>query len=182
LIIIDRDKFEENNLNRQMMATEDNLGQSKVKAAAQRIGQVNAAIHVTVFHVSIDAINIKKMIGKTDIVIDGLDNIATRRVVANACRDLNIPFIHGAIAGFHGQMMTIFPGDKGLDALCSSSAMADQGGLEALMGNPSATPTAVAAWQVQEAVKVITGIGKPIRHRLMMLDFENGAVDEIHLA
>jgi len=53
--------------------------------------------------------------------LDGLDTLKTRRIVVQACNELKIPFVHGAIAGFSGQLMTIFPGDKGLDAICGSS-------------------------------------------------------------
>lgn len=182
LIIIDQGKFEENNLNRQIMTTEEDIGKPKVEVTANRIGKINSAITLTLIHESIDAINVKIFIGKADVVIDALDNFTTRRVVADACCDLNIPFIHGAIAGFHGQVMTIFPGDKGIDAICGSRATADENGLEIFTGNPSATPSVIAAWQAQEAVKIITGIGSPIRHRLLMIDFENGTVDEVQLS
>jgi molybdopterin/thiamine biosynthesis adenylyltransferase len=181
LIITDQDNFEENNLNRQIMATENDIGKPKVEMTAARIGQINSAVIVTMLHESIDVINIKKMIDKADAVLDGLDNFATRRVVVDACRDLNIPFVHGAIAGFYGQVMTIYPGDKGIDAICGPSSANGSAGLEKIVGTPSATPFIIAAWQVQEAVKVITGIGQPIRHRLLLLDFESSIVDDVHL-
>ena len=163
------------------MATEEDIGKHKVEVTAIRIAKVNAAVSLTMFNESIDVINVNEILGKADVVLDGLDNFTTRRIVAAACCDLNIPFIHGAIAGFYGQIMTIFPGDQGIVAVCGSSTSAETSGIEAIMGNLPATPSAVAAWQVQEVIKIITGIGHPIRHRLLLLDFENNKVDDLPL-
>jgi molybdopterin/thiamine biosynthesis adenylyltransferase len=161
LVIIDNDRFEENNLNRQIIATEGDLQKSKVKVAAARVKKINSAVEVT---------------------LDALDNLTTRQVVANACNKLKIPFVHGAIAGFSGQLITIFPGDKGLNAICGPSAAENACGVETLTGNPAATPAVIAAWEVQEAIKIITGIGNPIRNRLIFLDFVDGTFDEISLS
>jgi molybdopterin/thiamine biosynthesis adenylyltransferase len=101
--------------------------------------------------------------------------------VAGACQELKIPFVHGAIAGYSGQVMTIFPGDKGLPAIYGPDMGKAAHGLEILTGNPPATAALIAAWEVQEAVKIITGVGKPIRDRLLFLDFAEGSFEEIPL-
>jgi len=181
LVIIDNDKFAENNLNRQIMATEGDLKKSKVKVAATRIKKINSAVTVTAVNKKIDSKNVKNLIKDVGVVIDGLDNLMTRQTVADACNKLKIPFVHGAIAGFNGQLMTIFPGDKGLNAICGLSADENECGIETHTGNPAATPAVIAAWEVQEAIKIITGIGNPIRNRLIFLDFADGTFDEIFL-
>jgi molybdopterin-synthase adenylyltransferase len=181
LIIIDKDRFEENNLNRQILATEDDLQKSKTSVAARRVKKINSAVTVTPVHKTIASANVKELIKNADVVIDGLDNLITRCIVADACRELEIPFVHGAIAGFSGQLMTIFPQDNGFEAVCRSSLNGDDRGIEMETGNPAATPAVIAAWQVQEAIKIITGIGHPIRNRLLFLDFSEGTVDEIAL-
>jgi molybdopterin/thiamine biosynthesis adenylyltransferase len=182
LVIIDNDKFAENNLNRQIIATEGDLKKSKVKVAAARIKKINSAVTVTAVNKKIDSKNVENLIKDAGVVIDGLDNLITRRTVADACNKLKIPFVHGAIAGFSGQLMTIFPGDKGLNAICGLSADENECGIEKQAGNPAATPAVIAAWQVQEAIKIITGIGNPIRNRLIFLDFADGTFDEIVLS
>ncbi len=182
LVIIDNDKFTENNLNRQIMATEGDLQKSKVKVAAARIKKINSAVTVTAVNKKIDSKNVKKLIKDAGVVIDGLDNLLARRTVADACNKLKIPFVHGAIAGWCGEFMTIFPGDKGFDALCGSSVKENACGMEAQTGNPTATPAVIAAWEVQETIKIITGIGSPIRNRLIFLDFADGTFDEIVLS
>ena len=108
--------------------------------------------------------------------------LKTRRIVARACDELEIPFVHGAIAGFSGELMTIFPGDKGLNDIWGlSPPMKMDAGLT-YTGNPAATAAAIAAWEVQEAIKIITGIGTPVRNRLIFLDFADGTFDEISLS
>jgi molybdopterin/thiamine biosynthesis adenylyltransferase len=181
LVIIDNGRFVENNLNRQLLATESDLRKSKVKVAVERVGQINSMVRVTPINRFIDSANITVFITGADIVMDGLDSLPTRLLVARACDKLNIPFVHGAIAGFSGQLMTVFPGDKGLGAVYGPDTDKAAYGLETLTGNPPATPAIIAAWQVQEAVKIITGVGTPIRNRLLFLDFSEGSFEEIPL-
>lgn len=181
LVIIDNDKFAENNLNRQIIATERDLRKSKVKVAAARVKKINSAVVVSAVNKTINSKNIKKLIINASVVLDGLDNLKTRRIVAHACDELKIPFVHGAIAGWCGELLTVFPGDKGLNAVCGLSADENECGIETHTGNPAATPAVIAAWEVQEAIKIITGIGNPIRNRLLFLDFAEGIVDEITL-
>jgi molybdopterin/thiamine biosynthesis adenylyltransferase len=146
------------------------------------VQKINSATAVTAINKAINAQNVESIIKNSAVVLDGLDNLTDRLVVAGTCNRLNIPFVHGAIAGFSGQLMTIFPGDKGLRAICGPCADENNCGVETLTGNPAATAAIVAAWEVQEAVKIITGIGEPIRNRLLFLDFAGGVIDEIPLA
>jgi molybdopterin/thiamine biosynthesis adenylyltransferase len=161
---------------------ESNMRQSKVKAAAARVEKINSATAVTAVNKTITSENVEKILKSAAVVLDGLDNLTDRQVVAGACNKMNIPFVHGAIAGFSGQLMTIFPGDKGLSAICGTCTDENKCGVETLTGNPAATAAIIAAWEVQEAIKIITGIGEPIRNRLLFLDFAGGVIDEIPLA
>ena len=180
LVIIDNGRFVENNLNRQIMSDEDVLRKSKVKVAARHIGRINSAVEVKECNAFIDDSSADGLLKGADIVVDALDSLAARLVVEAACRRLNLPFVHGAVAGFCGQVMTVLPGDKGLAAIYGPGR--DTRGLEAITGNPPATPAAIAAWEVQEVVKLITGIGTPVRNRLLLLDFCDGSMEEIKLA
>jgi len=182
LVIIDKGRFVENNLNRQIVATEGDLRKSKVKAAADRVKKINSAVVVTPINKTINSQTVTGFIKKASVVLDGLDNFMTRQIVANACNKLKIPFVHGAIAGFCGQLMTILPGDKGLKAICNISATESGCGVETLTGNPAATPAIIAGWEVQEAIKIIIGIGNPIRDRLIFLDFLDNTFDQISLS
>jgi len=179
LVVIDNGRFVENNLNRQIMSGEDVLRRSKVKVAAGRVKRINSAVIVKKCSAYIDDASVDRLLKGADIVVDALDSLATRLVVEAACRRLRLPFVHGAIAGFSGQVMTVLPGDKGLASLYGPGQNAS--GLEAITGNPAGTAAAIAAWEVQEVVKLITSTGTPVRNRLLFLDFADGSLEEIPL-
>jgi molybdopterin/thiamine biosynthesis adenylyltransferase len=113
--------------------------------------------------------------------VDGLDRLPTRLILQDGAQTLGIPMIHGSIAGFLGQVMTIFPGDPGLHSLYGEPGDLPAQGLEAQVGTPAATPMAVAAWEAQEAVKVLLGKGEPLRGRLLVMDMESGTIETLQL-
>jgi molybdopterin/thiamine biosynthesis adenylyltransferase len=182
LIIIDNDRFTEENLNRQIMCTEGNLGESKVTVAAQRVKEIDSATTVTTFRQRLTRDNAQSLLSGVRVVVDGLDNLSSRLVVEQACRQLAIPYVYASIGGFNGQLMTIFPGDTGLSSLygASSNMVAEQG-IETRIGNPPATVAIIAALQVQEVVKIITGVGAPTRNQVLLLDARECAIDRIEL-
>lgn len=181
IIIIDNDRFTEQNLNRQLLSTEKNLGKYKALVAAKRVAQINSAVTVTTFVEKLTEDNARSLLNGARVVADGLDNLPSRFAVESACRGLGIPLVHGTIAGFCGQITSIFPKDAGLYCIYGSSDRIPEQGIEVKIGNPSATPAITAGWQVQEIVKIITGIGKPIRNQLLILDTMEGTTDKIDL-
>jgi molybdopterin/thiamine biosynthesis adenylyltransferase len=182
LIIIDNDRFTEQNLNRQIMSTEGNLGKYKVTVAAKRVKDINSATTVTVFRERLNRDNAQSFLNGARVAVDGLDNLSSRLVVEQACRRLAIPYVYASIAGFSGQLMTIFPGDVGLSSLYgSSSDTVPEQGIETRIGNPPATVAMIAALQVQEVVKIIAGVGTPIRNQILLVDAREFAIDRIEL-
>jgi molybdopterin/thiamine biosynthesis adenylyltransferase len=179
IVIIDDDQFTEQNLNRQLMCTEKNLGKYKALVAAEMVKQINSAVTVKTFLKKLNDKNAAGLLKGARVVADALDNLPTRFAVEKACRTLNIPMVHGTIAGFCGQLTTIFPEDAGLYCIYGSPGILPERGIEVKIGNPSATPAVVAAWQVQEIVKILTGIGKPIRNALLVLDMIEGTAERI---
>jgi len=182
IIIIDDDSFAEQDLNRQIMASEGNLGTYKADAAAIRVAETNSSVAVTSFRDRLTGENAHSLLTGASVAVDGLDNLPSRLAVEQACRQLAIPYVYGAIAGFSGQLMTIFPEDPGLSAIYgSASATLPQRGIETKTGNPPTTPALIAALQVQEVVKIITGSGQPVRNRILIVDAREGAIDRIDL-
>jgi molybdopterin-synthase adenylyltransferase len=173
LVIIDGDTFAENNLNRQALCAEDNLGQRKTDAARERVAKVNSAVEATIHSVMADEASMREMLAGADVVVDALDTLPTRLILQKVAQELSIPMVHGAIGGYVGQVMTVFPGDEGLYAIYGRGDVPERG-IEVQLGNPAATPMMVAAWQVQEVVKILLGVGKPLRNRLLFLDAEYG--------
>jgi molybdopterin/thiamine biosynthesis adenylyltransferase len=176
LIIIDGDAFEENNLNRQALCTETNLGQLKTEAARERVARVNSATEVTAHPVIADEKSMREMLASADVVVDALDTLPTRLVLQKVAQSLGRPVVHGAIGGYIGQVMTVFPGDEGLYAIYGRSDVPERG-IEAQLGNPAATPMMVAAWQIQEVVKILLGAGELLRNRVLFLDAESGVAE-----
>ena len=180
LVLIDGDQFAENNLNRQALCWESNIGQPKTDAAVERIRQINPAVETVAHAAWADAESLPELLKGADVAVDALDTLPTRILLQQVAQGLGVPMVHGAIAGYVGQVMTIFPGDAGLLALYPEGK-APERGAEAIWGNPAATPMMVASWQVQEVVKVITGRGQPLRNRMLFMDAEQGTVEILTL-
>ncbi len=181
LILIDGDDFEEHNLNRQLFSCEGNLGVGKAKSACRRIAEVNAAV-ARVCHADVlTHENLPRLLEGADVVVDALDRLPTRLILQDGARDLGIPMVHGSIGGFLGQVMTVFPEDSGLHALYGSGDGLPEQGLESELGTPAATPMAVAAWEAQEVVKILTGRGRLLRGRLLVVDMESATSQILEL-
>ncbi len=181
LVIIDKDVIVESNLNRQIIARETNLGKQKVKAALKRIKEINSSIQVKAYATFVNADNVKELVKGTDVVVDALDNLPSRFIIQEACRGLKIPLVHGAIAGFNGQLMTIFPEDKGLELIYGNRNDLPEKGSETKLGSPTVTPAIIATLEAQEVIKILLKRGNLFRNRLLYLDLENGTIDTLEL-
>jgi len=175
----DGDSFEEHNLNRQALAYIDGIGQSKVKAAAQIIKVINPAVEFIGFNRRfVGEVDEEYLIG-TDVVIDALDNVSNRLLLARVCRKLNIPLIHGAVNGWYGQLCTQFPEDTTIEQIYEHYSL-DQTKTSAstVLGF---VPAALASLQVAEAVKVLLGRGKLLRGKLMIINMLDMDVDILEI-
>jgi len=171
LRIIDGDSFAAHNLNRQLLATEGNLGVNKAIAALRRVAEINSDVSVEGITLMLDEENAERLLFGMDVVVDALDNISTRLLLSKITQKLGIPLVHGAIAGFTGQVTTLLPGDMGLEKIYKVSAGSDKG-IELSLGNPATTPALAAAIQSQEVVKILTGIGELLHKRMLYFDTE----------
>jgi molybdopterin/thiamine biosynthesis adenylyltransferase len=174
LVAVDGDRFSEDNLNRQLLSRSDNLGSAKAAAAAERVNAVNPAVELRALEAMADEESMQELAAGCAAAVDALDNIPSRLQLQEACRRLGIPMVHGAIAGFSGQVTTVFPGDPGLRLLYPQGG---DRGIERVTGNPAATPALVAALEVAEVVKLLTGLGEPLRNRLLFLDTETNTFE-----
>lgn len=164
---VDGDSFSESNLNRQIISSNLNLGRNKAIEAKKRMEIVNDLIEVEAITYFINVDNVWDILKGHHVVIDAVDNIETRFLLQEACEKLQIPFVHGAIAGWYGQVTTIFPGDRTLNNIYNDK---NKKGIETTLGNPSFTPAVVASIQVSEAVKVLLSKGQVLRNKILMID------------
>jgi molybdopterin/thiamine biosynthesis adenylyltransferase len=114
---VDGDVFDETNLNRQLLSSEELIGESKAFAAKERMKKVNSEVRVNPVRAFVTAENCDEIIAGHDVVIDALDNMTARRLLEQRCEKQNLPLIHGAIAGWYGQVSAIMPGDRTLQKI-----------------------------------------------------------------
>jgi molybdopterin/thiamine biosynthesis adenylyltransferase len=179
IVVVDSDVFDETNLNRQAFCNVDNLGKLKAEEARRQMERINPAVEVTVHATRLDPTNGRDILAGSQVVVDALDNVESRLALDEAARGLGIPLVHGALAGFEGQIMTIFPGDRGLrqiygDEPRKSDAFARP---EAVLGVPGITPSLIATFQAMEVLKILLNRGSVFRNRMAYMDLENGEIN-----
>ncbi len=168
---VDKDVFDETNLNRQILSDTTNLGKPKAIVAFERMRLVNPDVAVNPIVSELTEENGKEILDGHNLVIDALDNIPTKLLLEKLCEELNLPLVYGAIAGWYAQVSTVFPGDRTLSQIYHSGITR---GVEKELGNPSFTPPLAAAFQVSEALKVILKRGELLRKKVLFIDtYEN---------
>lgn len=184
LVVIDDDSFSESNLNRQLLATETNLNEPKALTAAKRIAEVNSSVEVKYYKCPGNDTNLPDLFANCDLALDCLDNLSSRFDLEKVCQKLGIIMIHGAIAGFLGQLAVIRPGQPLLASIYGNPG--DNGldrGVEVQLGNPAATPAMLAAWQVSEVVKVLAGMDGVLPHdKMLIIDMQSAESYRVQLA
>ncbi|TYO99177.1 molybdopterin/thiamine biosynthesis adenylyltransferase [Geothermobacter ehrlichii] len=177
LVVIDNDVFEENNLNRQLLSAPRHLGRAKVEIAAERIAEINPAVTLEPRQVLLDGSNGARLLAGVSCVVDAVDNVSARLEIEEVCEKLQLPLVHGAIAGWYGHVTTVLPGDRTLKKIYRHW----QGGkgIEAQLGNPSFTPALAASLQVSEVCKILLRQGRLLRHRQLVFNVFDMEIDEI---
>ncbi len=154
LRVVDGDVFEESNLNRQLLSQVPLLGKSKARTAAEHLARVNPDVAVEAVDAFMAEGNVLELIAGCDIVLDALDNIPSRRLLAAACAQAGIPYIYGAIQGWIAQAAVSMPGDRLLEILFPEEIeIRDKSVL-------SFTPALCAAMQTSLCVKLL--VGRPV--------------------
>ena len=176
LRIIDGDSFEPVNLNRQLLATERTMGMNKAVSAAARVAEINSEVETHAVPAMFNEDNAKELLSDMNVVVDALDTINCRLLLCRMAQKLKIPLVHAAIAGFTGQVGTILPTRPGLEKLYKTTSK----GIETVLGNPAATPALAAAIQSQEVVKLLTGMGETLSHKLLYFDTELNIYELLH--
>ena len=151
LRVVDGDVFEPSNLNRQLLSEVPTLGLSKAKAAATRINRVNPEVEVEAVTENMTEVNVHELLQGCDAVLDGLDNIESRRVLASACTRAGIPYIYGAVNGWVAQAAISMPGDHLVDILYPKDVVIKNKSVL------SFTPALCASVQVSLCVKLLVG-------------------------
>lgn len=172
--IIDADRVELSNLNRQMLHGQGDLGRMKVDSAKQRLMALNPDIQVETVAEKIDVGNAVDLIGDYPIV-DALDNLPTRLVLNRVAIERKLPLFHGAVRGFEGRATTVIPGETPcLECLY-------KGHVEEEVPVVGVTPGIIGCIQATEVIKYVLEIGALLKNRLLMFDGATGQVSEVRL-
>ena len=147
----DGDTFEASNMNRQLLSSPSSLGQPKAEAAAARAALVNPDVRFVPIPEFVTEENAAELIRGCDVVLDALDNIGARRILARACAKENIPLIHGAICGWSAQAAVILPGDDLIDRIYPEGVSLSS------KASLSFTPPFCAALQTALCTRLLTG-------------------------
>jgi sulfur-carrier protein adenylyltransferase/sulfurtransferase len=169
--IVDFDVVDESNLQRQVIHGQSDIGRPKAVSAMETITGINPLVNVVLHEERLDSDNAMEIFAGYDLIVDGTDNFATRYLVNDACVLLGKPYVWGSIYRFDGQA-SVFWAEYGPCYRClypeppppgMVPSCAEGGVLGVLCGT-------VGSIQVNEAIKVITGIGEPMVGRLMVYD------------
>ena len=178
LVVVDCDRFDETNLNRQALCVEETLGEPKTKAAAEAVAAINPGVRVIPHPVRMDAMGIDEILAGCHVVVDGLDNVPDRLLLQESAGRLGIPMVHGALAGFEGRVMSVFPGDAGVKQLYGEAAGgADADRPEAVLGVPAVTAALIGTLQAMEVLKILLKRGGLFRDVMAHVDLENGQLE-----
>jgi molybdopterin/thiamine biosynthesis adenylyltransferase len=170
LTLVDGDRFDDSNLNRQLLSSTAVLGKEKALIAAQRVAEVNPAVEVRAIVSFLDEANGGELLDRADIVVDCLDSIADRFVLEQACRRLALPLASAAIGGTSGQVTVIFPEDPGLAKIYGDPQKAARRGVERSLGTLPFAAVALAAMECAEVVAIALCRPGGLRNRLLFTD------------
>ena len=163
---VDGDVFDESNLNRQLLSEMELLGKSKAEAAKARAARINPDVRMKAVHAFLTEENAADLISGCDAVVDALDSIPARRLLAKACSDTGIPYVYGAIRGWVAQAAVSMPGDRLIELLYPENVtIGDKSVL-------SFTPALCASMQAGLCVKLLCG--RPVESgKLYYFDLQN---------
>ncbi|HEX3749631.1 MAG TPA: adenylyltransferase/sulfurtransferase MoeZ [Streptosporangiaceae bacterium] len=169
--IVDFDVVDESNLQRQIIHGVSDIGQPKAESARNSIKEINPLVEVVLHEERLDSDNALDIFRPYDLIVDGTDNFATRYLVNDACVLLNKPYVWGSIYRFDGQA-SVFWSEYGPCYRCLYPEPPPPGMVPSCAegGVLGVLCASIGSIQVNEAIKVITGIGDPLVGRLMIYD------------
>ena len=175
LTILDAQRVELSNLNRQVLHWQSDIRRSKADSAVEKIRAFNPSIEVEARLERIMSENVDGLIEGADVVVDGMDNFPTRYLLNEACVRARTPFVHGAVEGLVGQLTTIVPA-KGPCLRCIVPKEPPRKPVFPVLG---ATTGTIGCLQALEAIKLITGVGKPLVGEMLLFNGRDLTFDRV---
>jgi len=166
--IIDRDVVDLSNLNRQILHWGKDVGRAKAESAGDKLRGLNPDIKVEAIRGEITAANVSELIEGFDVVVDAMDNFATRYLLNATAVEKRLPFFHGGIYGMSGNATTVIPGKTAcLRCIFPEAPPSEKFPVIGV------APAVIGCIQATEVIKYIVGIGNLLTNRLLMFDGAN---------
>lgn len=163
ICVVDHDKVELSNLNRQILHWSKDIGRQKIDSMREKIQALNPSLEVEAKQENISEENISQLVSGFDLIVDAMDNLPARYLLNRAAIDNNIPFFHGAVRGLEGRAMTIIPG-KTACLRCMYRGPIPEEKFPVI----GVTPAVIGSIQATEVIKYIVGMGDLLTNRLLI--------------
>lgn len=158
LVIVDRDVVELDNLQRQLLYDERDIGEAKALVAQRELSAMNSSIEITSHPSDLNPANISRILDGLDVVVDGLDNMKSRFLVNDHCVKTNTPFVYGGAVATYGMMMTIVPGRTAcFECLFPSIPRVGTVATCETEGILNTVPATISSVQVAEVLRLLVG-------------------------
>ncbi|MBO9664535.1 molybdopterin-synthase adenylyltransferase MoeB [Dokdonella sp.] len=184
ITLIDDDRVERSNLQRQVVHADARVGVAKTESARITLNALNPGVRVDTIEERVQAANVERLLRDHDVVLDGADNFPTRYLLSAASQRLRIPLVYGAVHRFSGQVSVFDP--RRADSPCyrclfpqpPSAAEAPNCSEAGVLG---VLPGIIGLLQASETLKLLLGIGQPLVGRLLCHDALAGSFRELRL-
>lgn len=168
--LIDDDVVSTTNLHRQVLYSEEQVGQQKAVCAAQRLKALNPHVTVEPHALRLTPENAEVIISRYDIVVDGCDNYATRYLIDDVCGRLHRPYVYGAVSGFEGQVSVFHAGPQPRAYRHLYPDMPPAPASRAIVGM---TPGVVGSVMAHEVVKLVCGYASSLAGSLWCINLRS---------
>ena len=164
--IVDHDRVELSNLNRQILHRDEDINEKKTDSASDKLKKLNPDISIETIYKTINDTNAAQLVGDADLIVDAMDNLPTRYLLNKTAIEKKIPFIHGAVYGYEGRAMTVIPGESACLNCLYHGVKAKKEKFPVI----GVTPAVIGCIQATEVIKYITGQGELLTGRLLNYD------------
>lgn len=178
LFIVDPDYVSIDNLHRQVLFKEEDVGKLKVELAANFLKSINSNVNIEKIYQELNALNVESIVNSVDLVMDGTDNFLTRFIINDACVKLNKPWIYSAAVSYYGTVMPILP-DRTACLRCLIRELPEQEQKCSEVGVLNTVPSMIASIAVSVAIKIL--LGYEIKNELYYFDGWGLVLDKIQV-
>lgn len=163
--VVDHQRVELSNLNRQVLHWDGDIGKRKIDSALEKLGRLNQSVKIEAVEETITEANVLQLVVGFELIVDAMDNLLTRYILNKAALERNIPLFHGAVHGLEGRATTIIPGQTAC-LRCLYRGVLPQEKCPVI----GVTPAVIGCIQATEVIKYIVGIGELLANRLLIFD------------